>query len=307
MAAFPRRLGIHVSIAGGIEKSVDRALQLGCSAMQIFSRNPRGWKAPPLDSSRARLFREKAAGGEIDPVVVHTPYLLNLASAGKDLHRKSVEGLAQDVGRAEQLGARFLVTHLGSSGERSPGSGRKRVVEALRRVLEMDFRLVLLLENSAGGGGCVGASFGEIAEILSGSGGGARVGFCFDTCHAYGAGYDFRSPEQSRRLTGEIKDTIGWERLHLIHLNDSAAPLGSHRDRHAHIGRGAIGEEGFRNLLHQRGLAGVPLILETPKERPGDDRENLSRVRDFLSPAERRGRPAGSGSPPGRGRGSRHG
>jgi len=282
MKAFSYRLGVHVSIAGGIDKAVERALELGCSAMQIFSRNPRGWAASPLALPLVKLFREKVNQSDIDPVVVHTPYLLNLASAEGELHRKSIRGLSQDLKRAEQLGARFLVTHLGSAGDRSMPSGRRQVVKALRSVLEEDSPVVLLLENSAGGGRTVGTFFGEIAEIMAGTGAGARLGFCFDSCHAFAAGYDFRSREQSRALLEELDQTIGLRRLKAIHLNDCAGSLGSHRDRHQHIGKGEIGLEGFRSLLSQERLAKIPLILETPKERPRDDRENLSRIRALL-------------------------
>jgi deoxyribonuclease-4 len=282
MTAFPYRLGVHVSIAGGIDQAAERALELGCSAMQIFSRNPRGWAASLLALPLVKLFREKVNRSDIDPVVVHTPYLLNLASAEGELHRKSARGLAQDLKRAEQLGARFLVTHLGSAGERSMSSGRRQVVKALRKVLEEDSPVTLLLENSAGGGRTVGAFFGEIAEIMAGTGAGVRIGFCFDSCHAFAAGYDFRSREQSRALVKELDRTIGLGRLKVVHLNDCAGSLGSRRDRHQHIGKGEIGLEGFRSLLGQEPLGKIPLILETPKERPGDDRDNLSRVRALL-------------------------
>jgi deoxyribonuclease-4 len=150
MTIFPYRLGVHVSIGRGIEKAVDRARELGCSAMQIFSRNPRGWRASPFSPSLARAFREKVRRSDIDPVVVHAPYLLNLASADRELHRKSVQELSGDLKRAEQLGARYLVTHLGSAGEQGPGVARNRVVQALQKMLERDFPVILLLENSAG-------------------------------------------------------------------------------------------------------------------------------------------------------------
>jgi len=152
MPAFAHRLGVHVSIAGGIEKAVERAIELGCSAMQIFSRNPRGWRASPILSSRARLFREGVRQNDIDPVVVHTPYLLNLASGDAELHRKSIQGLSEDLKRAEQLGAGYVVTHLGSAGDRGLSSSRKQVVKALQKVLEKDSPVILALENSAGGG-----------------------------------------------------------------------------------------------------------------------------------------------------------
>ena len=285
MRAFPYRLGVHVSIHGGMDKAVDRARELKCSTMQIFSRNPRGWALSPLSAPLVRSFREKVTQSGIDPVVIHTPYLLNLATVDRDLHRKSVAGLSQDLKRGEELGARYVVTHLGSSRDRSLAVGRRQVVEALRRVLEKDSRVTLLLENSAGGGHSVGAPFGEIAEILAAAGGGARIGFCFDSCHAYAAGYDFRSPGQSRSLVKELDRTIGLERIGVLHLNDCAGSLGSHRDRHQHIGRGEVGIGGFRSLLGQAALARIPLILETPKNGPRDDRKNLARIRRLLPSA----------------------
>lgn len=286
MSAFPYRLGVHVSIAGGIEKAVDRARELGCSAMQIFSRNPRGWQASPFPLPLARAFREKVKQSSIDPVVVHAPYLLNLASGDRELHRKSAKELSEDLKRAEQLGARYLVTHLGSAGEQRPGTGRNRVVQALKKILERGFPGTLLLENSAGGGNSVGASFEEVAQIMAGAGDDPRVGFCFDSCHGYAAGYDFRSAGQARALAEELDRTIGLSRLKILHLNDCAGALGSHRDRHQHIGRGEIGIRGFKSLLGQESLRKSPMILETPKERPGDDRNNLFCIRALLESGE---------------------
>jgi deoxyribonuclease-4 len=282
MIVFPYRLGVHVSIGGGIEKAVDRARELGCSAMQIFSRNPRGWRASLFSLSLARAFRGKVRRSNIDPVVVHAPYLLNLASADRELHRKSIQELSGDLKRAEQLGARYLVSHLGSAGEEGPGVGRNRVVQALQKILERDSPVILLLENSAGGGRRVGASFEEVAQIMAAAGDDPRVGYCFDSCHGFAAGYDFRSPEQSRMLVQELDRTIGLSRLKVLHLNDCSGTLGAHRDRHQHIGRGEIGLDGFRSLLGQKALRKIPLILETPKKGPRDDRDNLSRIRALL-------------------------
>lgn len=286
MPGFLHRLGVHVSIAGGIEKAVDRARELDCSAMQIFSRNPRGWRASPILSSRAGLFRERVRQSDIDPVVVHTPYLLNLASGDAELHRKSIRGLSEDLKRAEQLGAGCVVTHLGSAGDRGLSSGRKQAVKALQKVLEKDSPVTLALENSAGGGRTLGGSLDEIAEIIRGAGEDPRIGFCFDSCHGYAAGYDFRSAAQARALVEELNRTIGLSRLKILHLNDCAGALGSHRDRHQHIGKGEIGIRGFQSLLGQESLRKIPMILETPKERPGDDRKNLFCIRALLESSE---------------------
>lgn len=290
MPAFAHRLGVHVSIAGGIEKAVERAIELGCSAMQIFSRNPRGWGVSPLLSSRAQLFHEGVRQSNIDPVVVHTPYLLNLASGDAELHRKSIRGLAEDLKRAEQLGAQYVVTHLGSAGDGELSFGRKQVIKAIQKVLEKDSPVILTLENSAGGGRTLGDSFDEIAEIIHGAGGDPRIGFCFDSCHGFAAGYDFRSAAQARALVQELDRTIGLGRLKVLHLNDCAGTLGSHRDRHQHIGEGEIGLRGFRSLLGQGPLRKITMILETPKERPGDDRKNLFCIRALFKSGEARER-----------------
>lgn len=282
MIPFPLRLGVHVSIAGGIDKAAHRARDLGCSAMQIFSRNPRGWESPPLALQSVAEFREAVTRSGIDPVVIHTPYLLNLASGDGALHRRSTQVLAQDLRRAESLGARFVVTHLGSGKERSPGSSRKQVIKALKKVMENESPVVLLLENSAGAGSTVGSLLEEIAEIIEGTRKDPRIGFCFDSCHGFAAGYDFRTEEQSRALLQGMGRTIGMARLKLLHLNDCLAPLGARRDRHQHIGKGEIGLNGFRSLLSQVSFQKIPLILETPKREPKDDFENLSRIRGIV-------------------------
>jgi deoxyribonuclease-4 len=250
--------------------------------MQIFSRNPRGWETSPLDPHSVRTFREAVKKSSIDPIVIHTPYLLNLASGDGTLHRQSIKVLAEDLKRAEDLGARFVVTHLGSGKERSPASSRRQVIRGLKQVMKRNFSASLLLENSAGAGNTVGRTFEEIAEIIEEAGKDPRIGFCFDSCHGFAAGYDFRSEEQSRVLLHEVDRTIGLERLRLLHLNDSSGPLGAHLDRHQHIGKGEIGLGGFRSLLSQVAFQTVTMILETPKKGVKDDLENLSRIRGII-------------------------
>jgi deoxyribonuclease-4 len=279
---FSIRLGVHVSISGGIDKAVTRARDLGCSAMQIFSRNPRAWKASPLSSRAVAAFREAVESREIDPIVVHTPYLLNLASADETLHRRSIMALSLDIERAEQLGARYVVTHLGSAREGGRVIGLKRVVEALREVQDQKSSVSLLLENSAGVANSVGVFFEEFQEIIERLGQDGKLGICFDSCHGFAAGYDFRSTEKIEALVRKVDQTIGLTRLALLHLNDCAGSLGGHLDRHAHIGKGKIGLGGFRSLLSHPSFRMVPMILETPKKTPGDDLRNLSRVRKLF-------------------------
>lgn len=276
------QLGVHVSIAGGIEKAFRRARELGCTSMQIFSRSPRGWKARPLSPQTIQAFQAEAEKGDIRPIIIHTPYLLNLASEDEDLHRRSIHALEEDIERAAILKASLVVTHLGSAGEAGKKVGLRQVVKAMEKVLERDFSVALLMENSAGGGNSVGSEWEEFQEIIDRVGGDERLKVCFDSCHGFAAGYDFRSPDQTRILAGKIRETIGWPRMALLHLNDCASPCGGHRDRHRPIGEGRIGSGGFRSLLTHPRFRRLPMILETPNENPGDDRKNLARIRRFL-------------------------
>ena len=276
---LPLRLGVHVSINGGIEKAVVRARELGCTAMQIFSRNPRGWEASPLSSRSIRSFREALIPGDLDPIVVHTPYMINLATPDERLYRRSITVLTAELQRAAQIGARYVVTHLGSAREKSKAYGQERAVKALRVSLSQPAPVSLLLENSAGAGQGIGGRLEELQAIIKGVGESERLGVCFDTCHAYAAGYDFGTRGKTDILAGELSRTIGRKRLLLLHLNDCAGRLGAHLDRHEHIGAGKIGLSGFRALLGHPAFQGIPMILETPKETPGDDLKNLLRIR----------------------------
>ena len=273
------RLGVHVSIAGGVEEAVSRGSELDCTALQIFSRNPRGWNSARLAVSSAAEFRKRIQETGIDPVVVHTPYLLNLASGDEDLYQRSIKGLTLDVRRAEQLGARFVVTHIGSAGESPRELALKRVKSALREVLEKPTAVSILLENGSGAGNSLGGRFDELAAILNGVGENKKLGVCFDTCHGFAAGYDLRMPQAVAALADEISRTIGLKRLSLLHLNDGEGALGSRLDRHEHIGKGKIGFRGFKNLLRHPSFRGLPMILETPKDSPDADRKNLMRIR----------------------------
>lgn len=286
MTGFSVRLGVHVSIAGGIEKAIPRALGLGCTAMQIFSRNPRGWKVVPFSARSLTAFREAARHRKIDPIFIHTPYLLNLAAEEEELYRRSIRALNLELSRAEQLGARYVVTHLGSAKGGGKARGIKRVVRALQTVMASGLTVSILLENSAGAGNSIGARFEEIGEIIEHVGKNGRLGICFDSCHGFAAGYDFRSVEKTEILVQKLDRTIGLARLALLHLNDCSASLGARFDRHAHIGKGKIGLRGFQSLLSHPSLRRVPMILETPKENAQDDVINLSRIRRLLGNEE---------------------
>ncbi|MDD1731629.1 MAG: deoxyribonuclease IV [Methanosaeta sp. NSM2] len=282
------RLGVHVSVAGGIERAVSRAQEKGCDAFQIFSSNPRGWLSSPISRLSAERFVSSLSQSGLFPAVDHMPYLPNLASARDEVYQKSVQALALELDRCRMLGISYLVTHLGSHLGAGRESGMERIVSALEAALEGESgRTVLLLENSSGTRNSVGSSFQEIATIIDSlPQEKERIGVCLDTCHLHAAGYDLRSSQALESVLEQFRDCIKMEHLRLIHLNDCRGGLGAHLDRHEHIGLGQIGEEGFRAVLSHPALSGLPMILETPQDSRRDDLGNLETARRLASRGE---------------------
>ncbi|MBI5050792.1 MAG: deoxyribonuclease IV [Nitrospirae bacterium] len=273
-------LGVHVSIAGKIYEAVDRARELGCSAMQIFSRNPRGWRLSDLDPRDIKEFKRRRKEAKISPLSIHIPYVVNLASPKKYLYRNSIRTYIEDVKEADLLEADYFVTHTGSHMKSGEEAGLKRLSEALNIIIsESKPNCLILLENTAGSGYWLGYKFQHHKRIIERVQDKQRIGLCLDTCHAYAAGYNLATEKGLKDTLNELDDLIGLERLRLIHINDCNAPLGSHLDRHEHIGKGGIGEEGFRAILHHPKLKRLPFILETPKKSPQDDPMNLAKVK----------------------------
>lgn len=271
------RLGFHVSIAGSLDKSVERAMGLGCSTFQIFTRNPRGWAFSDLDPAVVSSFRDKLIESGISPVLDHMPYLPNLSSANDDAYGKSMETLKAELRRCDALGIPYLVTHLGSHLGAGADEGRRRLISAIASAIgDAGGSCIILLENTAGQRNSIGTRFEELASIIEGIGLPGRVGFCFDTCHAMAGGYDMK--RRGTRVIDELEEVIGLKLLMAIHLNDSKGAMGSHLDRHEHIGMGAIGEDGFRVLLRDPRLRSVPMVMETPLDERRDDRGNLDKV-----------------------------
>jgi len=276
------KLGFHVSISGTIDKAVDRAVELGCDTFQIFSRNPRSWGFRSLNEGDVEAFKEKKRRTGIDPIFVHMPYILNLASPDEEVYRRSVDSLAVELTRCAALDVPFLVTHLGSHLGAGRDRGIARVVEAINAAFDLyDEPVTILLENGSGSGHQVGSSFEELLRILEGSDAG-RVAVCFDTCHAFAAGYELRTPEGLAETLEVLNDTIGFKCLKLVHLNDSMGALGSGIDHHEHIGLGEIGDEGFKLILHSR-LSEVPMIMETPMDDRRSDSDNMKKARDLAA------------------------
>ena len=281
------KVGIHVSIQGGMYAMAERAEHLGCETVQVFSRSPRGGKASALDPRDIEKMRETFDRCSMWPLVVHVPYFLNLASSDDEKRLASVEVLIEDLGRAETLGAKYLVTHLGhlSPGEEPESAGAiERVTRSIREALEA-YRgpVKVLLENTAGQGREIGWRFEIIGEML-GNLPEDRVGACLDTCHAFAAGYDLGSKRAVETTLLEFDRYIGLDKLGVVHMNDSRGECGSHLDRHEHIGLGKIGVEGFRAILGSPLLpSNIPGILETPQESPEDDERNVKTLKSLRS------------------------
>ncbi len=278
------RIGIHVSISGSLAKAIERARIRECQTIQIFARTPRAWKAKPWDVSDVESFKQERRKSGIRPVVIHTCYLLNLASPDADLRSKSIEALVDDLQRADMGGIEYVVTHPGSSS--GPG-GVDRVRSACLQAMDaIKSKAQILVENVSGGGGKVGGSFEELAQMVDGT----RFGVCLDTCHAFAAGYPIHL--QPGRVLDEFDDKVGMSKLKVLHLNDSVGEFGSHVDHHQHIGKGFIGLDGFERILAEPRIRAVPGILETPQratDDPSDDLANVRTVRRILQDLEKGG------------------
>jgi deoxyribonuclease-4 len=277
-------LGVHVSIAGHIWESIDRAEALGCNVMQIFSRDPRQWRKSKIKAEDIREFRLRREKSGIQKVFIHIPYLINLASPYNVLYQGSLRAYIQDMKEAQDLGADYIVTHMGSHKESGEKQGLKRIIVALNRILDKtkDSAVGILLENTSGSGSWLGYKFEHQRQIIEGLENKKRVGICFDTCHAYTAGFDLSSPEGYSKTIESLDRIVGLKRLKLVHLNDSRDELGSHADRHEHIGKGSLGLEAFRRLVNDQRLSEAAFVLETPKDSENADKRNLKTVKKLI-------------------------
>jgi deoxyribonuclease IV len=273
------RLGIHTSIAGDIQRALDIAAGLGANTLQIFSSSPRMWdrgmsRISALDADRFRARQKELALG---PLVVHCNYLLNLASPDPVLQARSVQAFHRETIRAMSLGADYLVLHPGCSLNRNSASAVTAVAQGLKqaaRGLRLG-ELRILLENTAGQGSSLGSRFEELKAILDACRD-LPLGVCVDTAHVFAAGFDIRTSQGLENTLFHIDRTVGINRVAVVHLNDSKAELGSHLDRHEHIGKGKIGLEALGRVLNHPLLSGCAFILETPIDKPGDDKRNVA-------------------------------
>jgi deoxyribonuclease-4 len=287
------RIGIHTSIAGDLINALESARKLGCNALQIFSASPRMWprsgaRIPEADAARFRARREALGLG---PLVIHANYLINLATPEPVLQARTIQAFHDEIVRALALGADFLVVHPGSTRGTTLAEAIARIGQGLRHAMRglRPGNLRILIENTSGMGAAIGSRFAELRAILDTTPE-LPLGICLDTAHTLHAGYDIRTADGLDRTLDEIEQTVGLDRVFVVHVNDSKTPLGSRVDRHQHIGRGAIGRAAFgRVLLHPRlartgpqGLAGRALILETPIDKPGDDRRNVQALWELV-------------------------
>jgi deoxyribonuclease-4 len=279
------RIGIHTSIAGSLENAALKAAELGANTFQIFSASPRMWRAGDVDPQEAKKLRAARERFDLRPLVVHANYLINLASADPKIRAQSVEAFRGEIRRSLEIGAEYVVVHPGSYGEQGLEQGILTLARSLAEaVFGLKTRpLVILIENTTGGGTKLGGRFEELRAIRDAGMRLAKteIGFCLDTAHCLGSGYDIASPEGLRAMVREAGAVLGMENVRVIHANDSKGALGSHIDRHQHIGEGHIGADGFRRILAHPKLRTKPFILETPRDKEGDDRRNVEKLKEL--------------------------
>lgn len=278
--------GAHVSVSGGVDTAFARGERFAMDAIQVFTKNQRQWVGKPLGEEEVTRWYEERGRTGISKVITHASYLINLASPKDDLRQKSINAFQDELERCETLGIPGLVVHPGSHTGSGEEAGLASVADSLNRihVAAPDLRVQTLLETTAGQGTNLGRTFEELAVIIDQVEAKERIGICLDTCHVFAAGYDFRTEEGYADMMRHFDETLGIDNLKAIHLNDSKFPLGSKRDRHEHIGEGEIGLDGFRHVVNDTRLAGLPGLLETEK---GDDDEfdgkNLATLRGLVT------------------------
>jgi len=272
-------IGAHVSPAGGLPKAIERGVERGCEAIQIFNQSPRQWKPTRYSDENVAAFREAMAASPIEAVLIHAVYLINCASEDKEISEKSLTSLTHSLRVGQAIGATAVILHPGSAKTGHVGEAIARAGKTIAAALADSEGCELHLEDTAGAGGTLGRSFKELAELIDAAGASKRLGVCLDSCHLLASGYDIRTPEKMTMVLRESSRILGRGTVRSLHLNDSQTPLGSNRDRHANIGKGELGRKGCSAFLSAASLQKLPCVLETP----GESREGPSRAEVALA------------------------
>ena len=275
-----------MSVAGGLYLAFERIRQVGGEALQVFTRNQRQWQVAPISPAEQVLFQKEREKWGNGPVAAHNSYLVNLAAKKEETRIKSVQAMANEISRVTALRIPYVIMHPGSHGGDGIEAGLDRFVnnlDAAMGLVEQCDKVMVLLENTAGQGTGLGASFSELSYVINKSRYKERLGVCLDTCHLFAAGYDFRTPEKYKQTFQRFEAEVGIDRIRFFHINDSKKGLGSRVDRHEHIGKGEIGLEGFRNLVNDERFRHHPMTLETPKGKDLlEDVENLAVLKSLI-------------------------
>jgi deoxyribonuclease-4 len=283
----PKRIGMHLSTAGGVFTAADRAQAMGANTFQIFSSSPRMWRPAKIPAEHCAQMKRLRVEYDCSPLVIHASYLINLCSQTEEVRRNSVAAFRGEVERALALGAEYLVLHPGSWKGLTREQGLERAAESIEAAIaglvwdECDFRI--LIENTAGAEFSLGGSFDQVGELVRRLEQVAPVGVCLDTCHTHVAGYDLVTPQGYEATVSQIEALIGIEKIHVWHMNDAKAAMGSKLDRHEHIGEGTIGREPFRRLLNDSRFAHCAFIAETPVDEEGDQERDLLALKSLAA------------------------
>ena len=281
-------LGAHMSIAGKMSLAIERGESIGCTAIQIFTKSNRQWHAKAITQEEAASLKKAYQDSSIQSVIAHAAYLINIGSPSEEIEKKSVNALEIEINRCTDLTIPYLVLHPGSHGNTDEESCLARISANIDKLLSATSDCTILLETMAGQGSSVGHTFEQLAQIIKHSEHKRRIGICFDTCHAFAAGYDFRTEKTYNLMWEQFDKIIGINKLKAIHINDSQKDIGSRVDRHADIGKGRIGLKAFELLLNDSRFFDIPKVLETPRDDLADYKKNMETLIDLISPKTRK-------------------
>jgi deoxyribonuclease-4 len=281
-----KRIGVHLGTAGGASNAVEKAREIGANTFQFFSSSPRMWRAPKVDPKQAERMRDLRAKLDVNPVVIHTSYLVNVCSQTDDIREKSIAAFRGEIERALTFGADYLVLHPGSWNGLTRDQGLKLAADSITRAIDglpwQGTGFHILIENTAGAQFSLGGSFEQVAELVELLRACAPMGVCLDTCHTHVAGYDLVSDAGYEETMALIASTVGFDAVKVWHCNDAKAERGSKLDRHEHIGQGTMGVEPFRRLLNDNRFAHAAFIAETPVDEPGDEERNVRVLKSLV-------------------------